>query len=155
MKINYKKLLFYIIGTNFIGGLFAIFVNSSGAYKTLVKPPLSPPGILFPIVWVILYTLMGISLYLVSEANSIKDKTKAYTLYVAQLIVNSLWTLFYFGLNMRLFSFFWIVFLLVLVLLMIKEFLKHNKTAGYLQIPYVLWLIFASYLNLATYLLNR
>ena len=121
---------------------------------TLNRPPLSPSGIVFPIAWSILYLLMAISLYIVSETKSL-DIEKSYLIYIAQLIVNSLWTLLFFGLKLRLFSFIWIILLIILVIIMIKNFYDKNKLSGLLQIPYLLWLIFAGYLNLMIYILNR
>ncbi len=151
-NIDYRKLIIFIIGTFLIGSFFAIFI-STGSYSNLIKPfPI--PSYIFPIVWTILYLLMAISLYIISESYSI-NKTKAYILYLYQLIVNSLWTLLFFGLDLRLFSFLWIILLIVLVILMIIEFIKINKLAGYLQIPYLLWLLFAGYLNLSIYILNK
>ena len=97
---------------------------------------------------------MAISLYIVSETKNL-DIEKSYLIYIAQLIVNSLWTLLFFGLKLRLFSFIWIILLIILVIIMIKNFYDKNKLAGLLQIPYLLWLIFAGYLNLMIYILNR
>jgi len=151
-KIDYKKLLIFIFGTYLIGGLFSFFIDMPSMYQELNKPFLSPPGYVFPIVWTVLYTLMGVSLYLVSEESG--DKKKSYIIYIVQLILNSLWTLFYFGLDMKLFAFFILIGLIISVIIMILEFRKLNKTAAYLQIPYLIWLIFAGYLNLSTYLLN-
>lgn len=154
MKINWKKLIFFIVVTFVIGGLFSIFTNQSSFYASLEKPALSPPGILFPIVWSILYILMAISLYIVSESDSV-DTDDSYVIYIAQLVVNSLWTLLFFGLGLQLFSFLWIILLIVLVVIMIIRFYHINKVAGLLQIPYLIWLVFAAYLNLAIYILNR
>ena len=154
MKINYNKLILIILGTFLIGGFFSFFIpNSRGFYSTLEKPPLSPPGILFPIVWSILYILMGISLYIVSESETRKEEN--YLIYIIQLVVNSLWTLLFFGLNLQLLSFLWILLLIVLVVVMIISFYQTNKLAGLLQIPYLLWLLFAAYLNFGIYILNR
>lgn len=122
------------------------------SYGDLNKP-FDVPSIVFPIVWVILYILMGISIYIISE-DKYKDKTKAYTLYIVQLIMNSLWTLFFFGFNWYTFSAIWIVLLLIAVILMIISFFKIDKKAAYLQIPYVLWLLFALYLNISIAILN-
>ena len=152
-NIDYKKLIIFIVGTFLIGGFFAIFTTTNN-YGNLIKP-FEVPSYIFPVVWSILYLLMAISLYLVSESFTYISKTKAYTLYLYQLIANSLWTLLFFGFNLRLFSFLWIILIIVLVVLMIREFLKINKVAGYLQIPYLLWLLFAAYLNLSIYILNR
>ena len=151
MKINYKKLIGIIIGTILVGGIFSMLTMNSG-YKNLIKP-INVPGIVFPIVWVILYILMGISIYIISEDNY-NDKTKSYILYIVQLVINSLWTLFFFGLKWYTFSSVWIVLLLIVVCLMIYNFSKINKTAALLQIPYVIWLLFALYLNISIAILN-
>jgi benzodiazapine receptor len=154
MKINYKKLIIIIIITFAIGSLFSLFTNSNSAYNNLQKPSLTPPAVVFPIAWSILYLLMAISFYLIYESD-FPNKKKAYILYFSQLVINSLWTLIAFGLNLRLISFLWIVILFITVVLMIIEFYKINKKAAYLQIPYLLWLIFAGYLSLNIFLLNR
>lgn len=154
MKINYKKLILFIVVTFVIGGLFSFFIpDMKEYYSSLNRPPLSPSGIVFPIAWSILYLLMAISLYMVSETKSL-DIESSYIIYIAQLIVNSLWTLLFFGLKLRLFSFIWIILLIILVIIMIKDFYSKNKVAGLLQIPYLLWLLFAGYLNLMVYILN-
>lgn len=152
-NINFRKLIIFILGTIIIGSISAIFIGND--YEQLIKPVLSPPGYIFPIVWTMLYTLMGISLYIISETESNVNPNKAYTLYLYQLIVNSLWTVLFFGLNLTFISFLWIILLIILVILMIKEFLKINKTAAYLQIPYLIWLLFALYLNFGFYILNK
>lgn len=154
MKINWKKLIFFIVITFVIGGLFSILTSQSDFYASLEKPLFSPPGILFPIVWSILYILMAISLYIVSESDS-ADKDSSYIIYIAQLVVNSLWTLLFFGFGLKLFSFLWILLLIFLVVIMIIRFYRINKVAGLFQIPYLIWLVFAAYLNLGIYILNR
>ena len=143
-----KKLLFYIFITLFIGGIPGITVATNNIYPTLNKPPLSPPGILFPIVWSILFILMGISVYLVREN---KDAVKAYFI---QLIFNALWTPIFFGLNNYLLAFVDLVILIVLVVVMLDKFKETNKTSVYLNIPYLIWLLFALYLNAGIFLLN-
>lgn len=154
LKVNWKKLIIFIIVTFIVGGFFSFIINSSSFYNSLEKPPLSPQGIVFPIVWSILYTIMGISLYIISESKSF-DKGQSYLIYTIQLVVNSLWTLLFFGFGLKFISFLWIILLIILVVIMIKNFYKINKTAGLLQIPYLLWLFFAAYLNLAIFILNR
>ena len=143
-----KKLLFYIFVTLFIGGLPGISVITNNTYNSLIKPPLSPPGILFPIVWSILFILMGISAYLVCE-----DK-EAVKYYFIQLIVNALWTPIFFGLNNYLLAFVDLVILIVLVIVMLDKFKEINKVSFYLNIPYLIWLLFALYLNAGIFLLN-
>lgn len=151
MKINFKKLFIFILATFLLGNLFTIFSMNTEFYKSLEKP-FNLPSIVFPIVWSILFILMSISLYIVSESK--KNETKSYILYFVQLFVNSLWTLFFFKFKLFLFSFVWIFVILFFVILMMINFYKINKTAAYLQIPYVLWLIFASILNYSIYYLN-
>lgn len=153
-RINIKKLLADIIITFIIGNIFSVFATGSmKKFVNIKKPVLSPPGIIFPIVWSILFILMGISLYIIKNSNDL-DKNKAVFVYFTQLIINSLWTLFFFILDFKLFSFIWIILLILLVIYMLILFRSIDKKAFYLNIPYLLWLIFASYLNLSIYLLN-
>lgn len=136
-----------------VGGFIGLITSNSIDYNSLEKPFLSPPSIVFPIVWTILYTLMGIS-YGILKSNSLTD-SKIDFIYYLQLFVNALWSIFFFILKWRLFAFIWILLLLLLVVVMIIRFYKKNKTSALLQIPYLIWTIFATYLNLFTYLLNK
>lgn len=154
LKIKWKKLIIITLVTFLVGSFFSLFtMNNMDTFKELSKP-IDVPGILFPIVWSILYLLMSISYYIVSESTD-KNKDEAKVSYVVQLIINSLWSLIFFGFEAYLLSFIWIIILLIAVIVMIINFYKVNKTAAYLQIPYVLWILFAGYLNLGIYLLNR
>lgn len=137
----------------FIGIIGTLLSNTAAGYKTLNNPSFAPPGFVFPIAWTILYILMGISSYIIYTSND-KNKKKALTLYTIQLIVNSLWTFFFFNLGLLLFSFWWILLMIVLVISMIYSFYKINPIAAYLQIPYIIWLMFAAFLNYNIYLLN-
>ena len=138
-----------------VGGLSALLSrNGMAAYQTLEKPPLSPPGVVFPIVWSILYILMGISSAMIWCSES-QEKPQALKLYAAQLAVNFFWSIFFFAFGWRLFAFFWLLLLLVLTAKMVKSFYQIDKKAAYLQIPYVLWLLFAAYLNFGVWMLNR
>ena len=136
-----------------IGGIVGFITSNYLDYNTLIKPSFSPPSIVFPIAWTILYTLTGVS-YGILKTNSLIDE-KSRNIYYIQLFVNALWSIFFFVFKWRFFSFIWILLLIVLVAIMIKEFYGKNKIAGLLQTPYLLWLIFASILNLSIYLLNR
>ena len=136
-----------------VGGIVGFITSNFIDYGSLERPLLSPPGILVPIVWTILYTLMGIS-YGILKSNSLTDN-KINFIYYFQLAVNALWSIFFFVFKWRLFSFLWIILLIVLVIIMIIRFYSKNKLSGLLQIPYLLWILFASYLNLSIYLLNR
>ena len=140
MKIDIKKLLFYILITLGIGSLPALFVKFD-TYKNFVKPPLSPPGVLFPIVWTILFILMGISIYRIVMTKDFGiDSLKI--LYFVQLFVNALWTPIFFGLNAFLFAFIWLLFLLSIVIIMTIKFHYIDKVSVYLLIPYIIWLVF-------------
>lgn len=148
-KIYIKSILIPLI----VGGIVGLLISSSIDYNSLQKPFLAPPSITFPIVWTILYILMGIS-YGLLKSNGLVD-IEIDRIYYLQLGVNALWSVFFFLLKWRLFSFFWILFLAVLVIIMIVKFYQKNKVAGLIQIPYILWVLFASYLNLFIYILNK
>ena len=151
MKINLKSLLLCIVITFFIFSFFALFIGSN-SYVDLNKA-INVPGYIFPIVWSILYLLMGISLYIIYESYGYNKKS-AIKIYFLQLLVNSLWTLIFFGFKLYLFGFIWILLLIILVIIMIIKFYKINKIAGLLNIFYLFWLIFASVLNLSVFILN-
>ena len=136
-----------------VGGIVGFIIPSSMDYEMLEKPAFAPPSILFPIVWTILYILMWIS-YARLEDKNLLDKNLN-ILYYVQLWVNALWSIFFFVLKWRLFSFFWILLLDALVIWMVVKMYKKDKTAWLLQIPCILWILFASYLTIAFYLLNN
>ena len=159
IKIYIKLILIPVI----VGGIVGVLISKFIDYNTLQKPPLSPPSIAFPITWTILYILMGISYGILknqyinnlSILNNKEGKLlSTRQLYYIQLTVNALWSIIFFIFKWRLFAFIWILILIILVILMIIDFYKKNKLAGLLQIPYLLWLIFAAYLNLGVYILN-
>lgn len=135
-----------------VGGIVGFLISSHIDYNSLNQPPLSPPSIVFPIVWTILYTLMGIS-YAILKINS-KITTSINIVYYFQLFLNALWSIFFFIFKWRLFSFIWIIALIFAIISMITLFYKENKVAGILQIPYLIWTIFAAYLNFGVYILN-
>ena len=118
----------------------------------LNQPPLSPPSILFPIVWTILYVMMGVSFGILRENHL--DDSDVKLIYYVQLIVNLLWPIAFFVLKWRLFAFIWILILDALVVTMIITFKRRDNLAAYLQFPYLAWVLFASYLNLGVYILN-
>lgn len=149
IKIYAKSILIPVL----VGGIVGLIISSAIDYNSLQKPFLAPPSIVFPIVWTILYILMGIS-YGILKNKGLTDK-KIDIIYYIQLAVNAMWSIIFFLLKWRLFAFIWILLLDVLVILMIIKFYKKDKTAGLLQIPYLLWGLFASYLNLAIYILNK
>lgn len=148
-KTYAKAILIPII----VGGAVGLIISKFIDYNSLSKPPLSPPSILFPIMWSILYVLMGIS-YGILDSNSLIC-SNINLIYYMQLFVNALWSIFFFVFKWRFFSFLWILLLLALVAIMIVRFYRKNKVAGLFQVPYFIWVLFASYLNLGVYLLNK
>ncbi len=152
--IKLKSLLINLLITLGGGAVIAFLTRDSmEVYANVQQPPLAPPGVVFPIIWTILYTLMGISAYMITESNS-KLKNKALTVYGIQLFLNFIWPLVFFNGQMFLFAFIILMALWIMVLWMIGIFYKINPISAFLQIPYALWLTFAAYLNLGVYLLN-
>lgn len=149
--IHIKK-LFYLFFPLISGSLIGIIISKFINYSVLIKPPLSPPSIIFPIIWTIIYILMGIS-YLIFKNNTFYTK-KEDTIYYFQLIVNLLWSIFFFIFKWYFFSIIWTILLLILVIYLIYLFFKKTKLSAYLNIPYLLWLIFATYLTIGIYILN-
>lgn len=142
-----KKFIIILVFTFLVGTFPSWFIKPS--ISGLALPPFYPPTILFPIVWTILYILMSISLYLAS-----KNTTSVYPIYIAQIIVNSLWTVIFFGLRLFTFGYLWIILLITLVIIMMYKFYKQNKISMYLLIPYLIWLFIALYLNIGIAVLN-
>ena len=155
MKIQWKPLLIALAIPLGVGALSALVSGGMGDYAQLNRPPLSPPGWVFPIVWTVLYLLMGYASYRVYLSNAPQEeKGRALLLYGAQLVLNFLWSPVFFGLQWRLVAFFLLIALWVLVVLTMQAFSKIDELSGDLLLPYVLWITFAAYLNLGAYLLN-
>lgn len=155
-KPTWKQYLFWIalsLGAGFLSGLISREGTKIYA-EMLPKPPLSPPGWLFPIVWTVLYTLMGISAALIWAAPQTVPRSRGLNLFIAQLIVNFFWSPIFFNARAYGLALVWLLILWVLVLLMIREYRKVDKTAAWLQIPYLAWLTFAAYLNWSVWRLN-
>lgn len=144
----------YIIGILIplaVGGLASLLTGENMQnYDSLVRPPFSPPAVVFPIAWTILYVLMGVS----SARVWLRGKPTDQVFYAAQLTANFFWTLFFFNQQAYALSFAWILVLLVLVLLMVNQFSKVDRPAAVLQLPYLLWLLFATYLAWGVWRLN-
>ena len=153
MSKKFKTYLKSIIVPVLIGSIVGFIISGSIDYNSLQKPPLSPPSMTFPIVWTILYILMGIS-YGILASNSLVD-SKINSIYYLQLFFNALWPIAFFLFKWRLFAFIWIIILAILIIIMIARFYEKHKTTAWLQVPYLLWTLFATYLNFGVYLLNR
>lgn len=156
MKIKWKLLIFCIAIPLIVGGIAAfISKDSMSVFEALNKPPLSPPGWLFPVAWTILYTLMGIASYLVlTSGASQHDRQKALKLYGLQLLFNFLWTIWFFNLGLYWFSFLWLAVLWLLIFTTTIFFSRTSKPAAYLLVPYLAWVAFAGYLNFGIAVLN-
>ena len=133
----------------------AITRRGMPAYEQLVKPPLTPPSLLFPIVWSILFLLMALGAAMIGSTRDTARRRRALSLYGAQLIANVFWSFLFFGLGRHWLAFIWLLLLWALILGMIFSFSSIRRPAGYLQIPYLLWVSFAAYLNLGIALLNK
>ncbi|MCD8391381.1 MAG: tryptophan-rich sensory protein [Firmicutes bacterium] len=138
-----------------VGGLSALLTyKKTMVYSELNQPPLSPPMPVFGIVWTILFILMGISCGMVYLKRAETDVSAALKVYGFQLVLNFFWTIIFFNMGAYLFAFIWLLLILVFVAVMIAQFYKISRAAAYLQIPYLLWLIFAGYLNIMIFILN-
>lgn len=149
IKIYIKSILIPVI----LGGIVGLIISKSIDYNSLEQPLLSPPSILFPLVWTILYILMGVS-YGILKNKGLTDKDVD-LIYYLQLAVNLIWSIAFFLLKFRIFAVIWIIILLILIIFMIISFYKKEKISGILQIPYLIWTLFATYLNIAIHILNK
>ena len=150
MKTMWKIYGLFIAGTEAVGALSG-FLTRTGTkmYQAeVIKPPLNPPAIVFPVVWAILYALMG------TGAAKIWMRTYGLAVFGVQLAMNFLWSIVFFNLQAYGFAFLWLVGLWILILLMIYLFGRVDKTAGWLQVPYLIWVTFAGYLNFMVWMLN-
>ena len=147
-----KRNLFYLFFPIVIGSLVGWFISGYIDYTTLVKPPFAPPKILFPIAWTIIYLLLGISYFLLNKNSDVEEKERR--IYYLQLVVNYLWSFIFFVFKLRLLAFFWIILLDILVYYMVYLFYQKYKLSSYLNIIYLIWITFATYLTLGIYLLN-
>lgn len=156
-KPTVKQYAFFLGLSEAVGILSGLLSREGTALyaQMAVKPPLSPPDWLFPVVWMVLYGLMGISAARVWDAPKSQARSRGLNLFIAQLIVNFFWSLIFFNAQAYGLAFFWLLLLWALVLLMILQFRKVDRTAALLQIPYLLWLTFAAYLSWAVWQLNR
>ncbi len=154
MKIKWKSLAIFVGIALAVGGLSALLsMTAMKEYESLNKPFLSPPEILFPIVWTILFVLMGTASYRIFESNC-ENRELGLIIYFIQLAVNFFWPILFFNLQAFLGAFLWLLLLWILIFATIKEFYKCDKVSAFLLVPYILWVTFAGYLNFMVYLLN-
>lgn len=153
-KNNRSALVISILIPLAIGSLSTLVSGNRSMYFSINKPALSPPAFIFPIVWTILYILMGISSYIIYESESPR-KSNALRMYAVQLLFNFFWSIIFFGLSQYFFAFLWLLALIILIAVMIYQFYKISPAAAYLQIPYFIWCLFAAYLNFMIYIMNK
>ena len=151
--LKIKSLIINILIPNAIGILSAILSKVADNINSFNKPSWNPPGIVFPIVWTILYILMGISSYIIYESNT-SYKKSALKIYAINLFINGLWSILFFKLKLFFISFVIIIILIILTIIMIIKYYKINKLAGLLQIPYLIWLCIAFVLSYNVFILN-
>ena len=156
MKLKWKTLAICIAIPLAVGLLAALLTaGAMEAYRELNMPAFSPPGWVFPVVWTILYVLMGYASYRVYVADAPRDaKREGLLFYGAQLLANFFWSLLFFRWELRLTAFFWLFGLWLLIYGTIRLFYRVDSLAGDLLLPYLLWVTFAAYLNLSAFLLN-
>ncbi len=150
-KISYAAFISAALLTGIISALLTM--KNMNIYDLVTTPPLSPPSLLFPIVWTILYVLMGVSATRIYISNRYQWNSSL-TIWALQLVINFFWSIIFFNYKAFLFSFIWLLLLLITITVMIFLFYKKDKTAAYIQVPYFLWVTFAGYLNFSIYLLN-
>lgn len=152
-----KSYAFWILFSEAVGILSALLTRNEIRIfsATVQQPPLTPPGIVFPIVWTILFALMGIGAARVYLSEASADRTRSLLLFILQLLFNFFWSIIFFNLQSYGFALIWLMTLWLLILLMILSFSKVDKLAAWFQLPYLLWVSFALYLNFGVWLLNR
>ncbi len=155
MRLDWKKLLISIAIPLAVGGISALLTSGNmKLFENIEKPPLSPPGWLFPVVWTVLYVLMGIALYLIFMTKTKDSKLPAIISFGVQLFFNFFWSIIFFNAQNYLFAFIWLILLWVAIVINIVFSNRINKNAAKLLIPYLIWVTFAGYLNLGIYVLN-
>lgn len=156
-KTTWKPYVFWVLGVEAVGALSGFLTREGAEFyrEAMRKPPLSPPGFVFPIVWGILFLLLGIGAARIYLAPSSAHRTKSLRIFFVQLAFNFFWSIIFFNLQRFGLAFFWLVALWGMILWMIRTFLRVDRLAAWLQLPYFLWVTFAAYLNLGVWMLNR
>jgi len=156
-KCNWKVCAAAVLFTEAVGALSGWLTRDGTKIytETVIKPPLSPPSLVFPIVWVILFALMGLGAARVWQSPSSPNRSRSLILFLVQLAFNFCWSLIFFNLRQYGFALVWLAALWLLILEMLLSFRKVDRPAAWMQIPYLLWVTFAAYLNFGVWLLNR
>ena len=155
-KFSLTDLLIFIVSAELTGAVSALLSGGfSSLYAEIQNPPLSPPGWVFPVVWTVLYALMGTGAYLVYRSEDAgNERTASLGLYVIQLGVNFLWSIIFFRFRLFPVAAFTALILLILAAAMVNEFRRVSRTAALINLPYLVWLAFAAYLSFGVWILN-
>lgn len=153
MKVKSKSELLLFLLIPLAAGALSSLLSGNMSYDGFITPSFAPPSYLFPIVWTILYILMGVSSYIIYSSVD-PGKGKALAVYALQLVFNFFWSILFFGFSQYLLAFLWLLVLVILIAVMIAQFYKISPLAAYLQMPYLFWCLFAAFLNYAIYKLN-
>ena len=149
-KIDFKKLVVSFSIVTILVLISMIFTKGTmDFYKEIIKPDIAPPATLFPIVWTILYTIIAITLYRFIDDKGVRN------LIIVNLLINIIWPILFFRFKLILFSIFWLILIIISLILLLLKIYKKDKVFAYLNLPYLLWLFFALYLNLMIYMLNK
>lgn len=149
-KIDFKKLVVSFSIVAILVLISMIFTKGTmDFYKEIIKPDIAPPAILFPIVWTVLYTIIAITLYRFIDDKGVRN------LILVNLFINIIWPILFFRFKLILFSIFWLILIIISLILLLLKIYKKDKVYAYLNLPYLLWLFFALYLNLMIYMLNK
>lgn len=149
-KIDFKKLVVSFSIVAILVLISMIFTKGTmDFYKEIIKPDIAPPAILFPIVWTILYTIIAITLYRFIDDKGVRN------LIIVNLLINIIWPILFFRFKLILFSIFWLILIIISLILLLLKIYKKDKVFAYLNLPYLIWLFFALYLNLMIYMLNK
>lgn len=153
-KSKIELLLINLIFPQLVGFLSSTLAGDIGEkYNSLIRPAFAPPSFIFPIAWITIYLLTGYAAYRISSGN-FANKKYLISLYLTQLLINFLWTIFFFGLDLKFFSIIWLIFLIIFVVLTAFNFYKADKLSGLLFIPYIAWCLFALYITIGVWILN-
>lgn len=153
MILNKKLLVGSILFTNILGFIFGL-ISRPSSFGGVAQPVFVPPSWVFIVVWIVLYTILGISFYLILRSKDSRDRKWSIGLYFVNLVFNYLWVVWFFNLKLFLFSYIWLIVLIGITIVMIYFFYRVNKWAGIINVPYLVWIVFASIINIFVFYLN-
>lgn len=153
MVLNKKLLVGSILFTNILGFIFGL-ISRPSSFSGVAQPVFVPPSLVFIVVWIVLYTILGISFYLILRGRESRDRKRSIILYFVNLVFNYLWVVWFFNLKWFLFAYIWLTMLIGITIIMIYFFYRVNKWAGIINVPYLFWLVFASIINIYVFYLN-